>query len=328
MVQMISRKWLSVSVVAGVLAVLAASSSFAQGNNYPSKPIQLTIPWPPGGRTDVVSRMFAACLEKGFGSPVVVNNMVGGAGLIGSLAVRNAKPDGYTISVGGIGLAIIQHQRKTDLKLTDFTWISRIYWAPLVVAVPAESPFKTFGDLAAYGKANPGKLRHGNSIAGGSTHIASEMMARSIGIKLTQMPYRGEGLMAVGLASGEPDFSIGLMPTFRPFVEDKKVRVIGVADTQRNELFPDIPTLKEQGYDVVLPAFEALFVPKSTPENVLSTLSRQAKICLTDQELKKRFADIGVSLSYQDSKEFTPWFLAFDKELKSTMDGLGLSNKE
>lgn len=309
-------------------SVLRVDKGGAYAQDYPNKVVQFMIPWPPGGRTDTIVRMVAPYLEKELGVPVVVENKVGGGGLVGMAALRDAKPDGYTISSGGIAMTSIQYQKKTDIKLADFTWIARIYWTPQVLAVPTNSPFKTVKELVEFAKANPGKLKHGNTGTGSSTHLASEDMAKKLGVKITQIPYRGEGPMVIGLAAGEADFAFGLMPPFRPFLEDKRIRVLAVADNVRNELYPEIPTLKELGYDIVIPAFEALHGPLGLPEPVLKRLSEAAKKTLTNPELKKKLGEIGLNLAYQSAEDFVPWLQNYDKQTKALMDELGLTVKD
>jgi tripartite-type tricarboxylate transporter receptor subunit TctC len=269
--------------------------------------------------------MVAPYLEKELGVSVVVENKAGGGGLVGMAALRESKPDGYTISSGGIAMTSIQYQKKTDIRLSDYTWIARIYWTPQVLAVPVNSPFKSVKDLMDYAKANPGKLKHGNTGAGSSTHLASEAMAKQFGMKITQVPYRGEGPMVIGIAAGEVDFAFGLMPPFRPFLEDKRIRVLAVADDNRNELYPDVPTMKELGYDVVIPAFEALHAPKNLSAPVLKRLSEAAKKTLTNPELKKKLGEIGLNLAYQPAEEFIPWLQGYDKQTKALMEELGLA---
>ena len=131
--------------------------------------------------------------------------------------------------------------------------------------------------------------------------------------------------MVIGLASQEADFAFGLMPPFRPFIEDKRIRVLAVADEKRNELYPEIPTFKELGFNVIIPAFEALHTPKGLPEPVLKKLSAAAEKALTDPDLKARFASVGLNLSYQPGPELTAWLKTYDEETKALMTDLGLN---
>ena len=256
---MTSRRHVGSRTIVGLVCLIAmgfgSPGAFAQ--NFPSKPVEMSIPWPPGGRTDIMVRLLAPYLEKELGQPVPVVNRVGGGGVTGMVAFKNARPDGYTISSGGISLSSMQYQKKIGVGLWDFNWYARAYSTPMVLAVPGTSPFKTAKDFVDFAKANPGKLKHGSTGVGSSTHLASEAMANKLGIKIAQVPYRGEGPAAIALAGGEADFSLGLMVAFRTFTEDGKMRILGVASDERDENVRDIPTMKEQGYDFTYQAFEA-----------------------------------------------------------------------
>lgn len=310
------------TALAAIVPCFLMGAAFAQ--NYPTKPVEMTIPWPPGGRTDIMVRLLSPYLEKELGQPVPVVNRVGGAGVTGMTQLKNARPDGYMISSGGIALSSMQYQKKIGVSLKDFTWIARVYSTPMVLVVPANSPFKTAKDLVQFAKANPGKLKHGNTGVGSSTHLASEALAKKFGFKIVQVPYRGEGPAVVGLAGAEADFSLGLMVAFRPFVEDAKLRVLGVAGEERDENLPKTFTLKEQGLDWSYFAFEALHVPNGVPEVIVAKLSAAAKNAMANPELKKKFADIGLTLSYQDGPAFTKWLGEWDAQMLVQMKELGL----
>jgi tripartite-type tricarboxylate transporter receptor subunit TctC len=310
------------------LLSLSFSTLDAVAQSFPTKPVEMTIPWPPGGRTDIMVRLLAPYLEKELGQPVPVVNRVGGAGVTGMMFLKNSRPDGYLISSGGIALSSMQYQKPIGVSLWDFTWFARVYSTPMVLAVPGNSPFKTANDLLQFAKANPGKLKHGNTGVGSSTHLASEAMAKKLGFKITQVPYRGEGPAVVGLAGAEADFSLGLMVAFRPFVEDKKLRILGVAAPTRDENVPDVPTFKEQGIDFNYQAFEGLHVPNGVPEPVLAKLSAAAKNALTNAELKKKLADIGITLAYEDGPTFTAWLKQWDADVLAQMKELGLYGRD
>jgi tripartite-type tricarboxylate transporter receptor subunit TctC len=316
--------------IAGLLCLVAVcfGPPGAVAQEFPTKPVEMSIPWPPGGRTDIMVRLLAPYLEKELGQPVPVVNRVGGGGVTGMTAFKNARPDGYTISSGGIALSSMQYQKKMGVSLWDFTWFAQAYSTPMVVAVPGNSPFKTAKEFLDFAKANPGKLKHGNTGVGSSTHLASEAMANKLGFKIVQVPYRGEGPAVIGLAGVEADFSLGLMVAFRPFVEDNKLRILGVAADVRDENIRSIPTLKEQGMDFTYQAFEGLHVPNGVPEPVLAKLSTAARNALTNTELKKKFADIGLTLAYQDGPTFTKWLKEWDAQVLAQMKDLGLYGRD
>jgi tripartite-type tricarboxylate transporter receptor subunit TctC len=319
-------RWGYVLWIWGLLFSMGGTTGIAA--EYPSKPIEMVIPWPAGGRTDIATRVYAPYLEKNLGVPVVVINKVGGGGILGMSFVRDAKPDGYTISSGGMAMTNFQYQKPGNLNLWDYTWIARVYWTPQVLAVNVKSPYKSLKELMEYAKANPGKLRHGNTATGSTTHICSEDLARKFKLKFTQVPYKGEGDTVKGIGAGEVDCAFGLMLAFRPLVEDGKLKILGVADEKRNPLFPDIPTFREQGYEFLAPTWEAVHAPKGIPQNVYQKLSEASKKALNDPELIDKFGKIGMNISYQAGPEFTQWLKGYDKEIKELTYELGLEFKK
>lgn len=323
----LSRRTLLKLMGAGALGTVTRSVVEATAAGYPTKPVEMVIPWPPGGRTDLAVRTMAPYLEKYLGQPVVVINKVGGAGIIGMTYARDAKPDGYTISSGGMALSLFQYQKPSGLSLWDYTWIARTYWTPMVVAVNAQSPAKTLKDLVDQAKAAPNKLRHGNSGTGSTTHLASAAFAKKFGLKFTQVPYKGEGPAVIGLGSSEVDFAFGLMVAFRALVDAGKLRILAVADTSRDRNYPGVPTSAEQGYEFTAPAWEAIHTPKGLPKPVLAALADACRRALSDGELKEKFAKMGLHLSYQPGPEFTEWLRTWDKDVKDLIFELGLNYK-
>jgi tripartite-type tricarboxylate transporter receptor subunit TctC len=303
-------------------------SELALSADYPTKPIEFIIPFASGGRTDIAGRMIAPFLEKQLGVPVVVINKVGGGGVIGMNYVKDAKPDGYTICSGGQAMVLFHYEKPGAPSFLDYTWIARTYLTPLVLVVNTSSPFKTLNELMEYAKAHPGKLKHGNTGSGNTTHIASEKFAKKFGIKFTQVPYQGEGPAVKGIGTGEVDMVFGLMAAFRPLVEAGELRVLGVADEKRNPLYPEISTFREQGIDHVEPFWECIHTPKGLPKNVYDKLFEACKKALTNPELIEKAAKIGLNINYQPGPEFFEMLKSWDKGAKEMIFELGLQLKK
>ena len=295
---------------------------------FPSKPIEVLLPWPAGGRSDVAARMFAPYLEKYLGVPVVVVNKVGGGGVVGMLQLRDTTPDGYTISFGGMAMANFQYMKPGNISLWDYTWIGRDHYTPMVIGVKENSPFKSVKDIIEYAKTNPKKLRHGNTATGSTTHLCSEEFEKQFGIKFTQVPYPGEGPLTKGIGSGEVDMAFGLMLPFRPMVENKKITIIGVASEKRNVLYPEIPTFREQGVDFVSMTWDAMMAPKGIPGNVYKKLDEVCKKTFSDPELIDKMGKLGLNLSYQPGPEFIEYLKTYDKNMKGLIFDLGLQLKK
>jgi len=294
---------------------------------YPNKPLTYTIFWPPGGRSDIVARMISPYLEKYLGTPVVVNNNVGGAGVIGHKVVREAKPDGYTLAQSGT--TVMFQYTKPGISLWDYTWIANIYSAPFMIAVPSNSPFKSLKELVDFGKANPKKLKHGNSGTGSTTHLGSAAFGMKFGCEFTQIAYKGEGPAVIGIASGEIDLSFGPMAAFKQMVEAGKLRILANCAPKRSKQHSQIATTRELGFDFAWDAWEAIFGPKGLPENktVYPKLSEAVKKAILDPELDQKLLAIGLDVQYKPTDELEKWLKEDDKEIKKITFDLGLQNK-
>jgi tripartite-type tricarboxylate transporter receptor subunit TctC len=294
---------------------------------YPSKPLTYTIFWPPGGRSDIVARMISPYLEKYLGQPVVVNNNVGGAGVIGHKVVKEAKPDGYTLAQSGT--SVMFQYTKPGISLWDYTWLANIYSAPFMIAVPANSQFKSLKELVDFGKANPKKLKHGNSGTGSTTHLGSAAFGMRFGCEFNQIAYKGEGPSVIGIASGEVDVSFGPMAAFKQMVEAGKLKILANCAPGRSKQFPQIPIAKELGYDFSWDAWEAIFGPKGLPENkaVYPKLSQAVKKAILDPEFVQKLLAIGLDVQYTAPEELEKWLRENDKEIKKVIFELGLQHK-
>jgi len=318
--------WLAVlgGFLLGAVSNLPAA---AQAAEYPSKPVTYTVFWPPGGRSDIVARMVSPYLEKYLGTPVVVTNQVGGAGVIGHKIVREAEPDGYTLAQSGT--TVMFQYTKPGISLWDYTWIANIYSAPFMVAVPEKSPYRTLRDLVQFAKENPNKLRHGNTGTGSTTHLASAAFGTKFGCAFTQIAYKGEGPAVIGISSAEVDLAFGPMVAFRQMVEAGKLRILAVCAPKRSEQYPAIPTAQELGYEFYWDAWEAIFGPKKLGENqnVYGKLSEAVRKTILDPELGRKLLSIGLTVQYRSGAELEGWLKENDKEIKKVIFDLGLQYK-
>ena len=319
--------WMQLVVMAGFSVIGVMVSTAMAAEEYPRKPLTYTIFWPPGGRSDIVARMISPFIEKHLGTPVVVNNNVGGAGVIGHKEVREAKPDGYVLAQSGT--TVMFQYTKPGINLSDYTWVANIYSAPFVIAVPSGSPFKSLKELVDFGKANPKKLRHGNSGTGSTTHLGSAGFAMKTGIELTQIAYKGEGPAVIGIASAEVDVAFGPMVAFKQMIEAGKLRTLAICAPNRSKQHPDLPTCKELGYDFNWDAWEAIFGPKALPENgaVWPKLSEAIKKAILDPEFGQKLVSIGLEVQYRAGEELAKWLKENDQETKKIIFDLGLEYK-
>jgi tripartite-type tricarboxylate transporter receptor subunit TctC len=296
--------------VRGMAALLAAAVLMplaAAAQEYPSKPIHVVVPFPPGGAVDTVARIVGQALSERVKQPVIVDNKPGASSNIGMEFVARAPADGYTLLMASNGIAT-NNALFPDLAFDgrrDFVPVARVGYAPLVFVVPANSPDKTLAALIADAKANPGKLTYGTAGNGSSGHLAGELFKTAAGIDVLHVPYKG-GAPAITDLLGE---RISFMP-INPIevmghVKAQKLRALAVASDARVPYLPDVPTTKEAG----LPGFEAvvwwgMVAPAKTPSAVVARLNDEINKSLRDPAVAKKLEDAGVVIVQQTPEQF------------------------
>jgi tripartite-type tricarboxylate transporter receptor subunit TctC len=298
------KAWLK--LVSAAAVGLIALSALAQ--EYPSKPIKMIVPFPPGGTSDVMGRMMADELGKILKQPVIVENVGGAGGVIGTERGAKATADGYTIVQTGVGQSAVAHGLDANLKYnsnTDFIHLTQVHSGPNVLLVHPSLPFKTVKDLVDYAKANPGKLDYGFTHAA-SGHMAMELFKQTAGIFMTGIPYRGGGPMMTDLLGGTVKVVFLNQDVALQHVKAGKLRALGVSSTQRNTLYPDVPTIAESGYK----GFEALSwsgmsIQKGTPKAVVDKLEAAMSQAMTSPAIKQRMDSQGFVIPTQGSKAYT-----------------------
>jgi len=267
------RAWMAGAVSLGGAALLRAREAAAQA--YPQRPVKIIVPYAAGGGTDVFSRLLAAQIEREFGQTLVIENRAGGASVIGTQAVANAEPDGYTI--GMVDSAFVTNPGLLKDRLPydtrkDFVPVSLLSRTQLVLCVHPSSPFKTAQELIAFAKANPGKLTFASAGIGTGIHLAGEQFRQVAGIEIVIVPYRGGAPALADFLAGKVDFTFGAVPTIREHILGGKARGLGVTRGRAPQL-PDIPSMEELGYASVDSASEmGLIAPAATPPPIVQKL--------------------------------------------------------
>ncbi|MBN9088678.1 MAG: tripartite tricarboxylate transporter substrate binding protein [Reyranella sp.] len=263
--------------------------------NWPEKPIKLVVGFTPGSATDVTGRMFAQRFSEAWGQPVVVDNVAGNSGAIGTDKVAKAPPDGYALMwAGNAAITVLPSMQQLPFDpVKDFEHITTTLVMPSVIFVNNDLPVKSLADLIAYAKANPGKLSYGTPGVGTPQHVAGELFCRLAGIKMEHIPYRGANL--TDTMSGVVPVGIQNAGAAMPFVRDNRVRGLAVTALKRSPNASDLPTLVEAGF----PGFEAtswfaLLAPKGTPKPILNKVRAEALKVLADPEMVKKFAVMGL----------------------------------
>ena len=284
-------------VVAGSLA-LSFGAAMAQGGTYPTKPIRMVVPYPAGGATDVAARMLAPRLQEELGQPVVVDNRPGAGGNIAMSSVLQAGADGYTLGMTLTGMLSVKPviYKKAGFSASDFVPIAQVSLAPLLLVVPENSPYKTVPELLAAGKkAGKGGMPYGSAGAGGLSHLASESINAHADGNFVHVPYKGGAPLVQALMANE--VSWGLLGTgdARSFVQSGKLRAIGVLRNGRSELWPNIPTLTEQGVagGVDFDVWFGVVAPAKTPAPVVKLLNEKIAKIVAEPAFRKRLNELG-----------------------------------
>ena len=284
-------------------ALFAAAPALAQTAAFPTKPLRIIVPYPPGGATDVAARLVAPRLAEELKQNVVVENRPGASGNLGMVALLQSPPDGHTLAMSLTGMVSINPTTysKAGFTAADFTPVARVSLAPLVLVVPAESPWKTMGDLIAAGKAaGKGGLPYGSTGAGGISHVASELVNAAADGNFTHVPYRGGAPLAQALMANEVRWGLLGTADARAQIQGGKLRALGQLRATRSELWPDVPTLTEQGVrgGVDFDMWFGLVVPSKTPASVVTLLNDKVAKIVAEPEFRRRLNEIGgVSLT-------------------------------
>ena len=255
------------------IAALLGSTLFPRlsvaQSDYPSRPIRVIVPYAPGG-TDQQLRLLAQPLQKILGQALVIDNVAGAGAAIGTAAVKNAKPDGYTLLYTGTGaLTVGPNIGKTPYTMDDLVPIGNVIGTPFVVAAKAGGAFKTLAEMVAYGRANPGKISFGSAGHGTTTHMAGEAIAGAGGFKILHVPYQGIGPAVTSILGGNVDMVVGLPNAIMPHVNAGKLVALAITGPQRSELMPNFITVREGGIDMIDVTKFGFFAPKGTPDAVL-----------------------------------------------------------
>jgi tripartite-type tricarboxylate transporter receptor subunit TctC len=276
------------------LALLLAFPAAAQ--TYPSQPIRLIAPFPPGGSVDIMARLIGEPLGAQLGGKIVIDNRSGASGNIGMEAAARAKPDGYTVVLNTIPLATNQalFDKLNWDPIKDFAPIGMVATAPHVLVVPAKVAAHKVDDLVRMARANPGKLTYASAGVGTTFHLCGEMFKDSTSTFILHVPYRGGGPALLDTLAGQVDMSFPTLSAALPHVKAGTLRALAVTDTTRSSLLPDVPTLQEAGVkNFQFTQWLTLLAPAGTPRDVVMRLNAALRSTLTSKEMRDRFAQQG-----------------------------------
>jgi tripartite-type tricarboxylate transporter receptor subunit TctC len=318
---MLRRKLFAVGLL------LAAGLAAAQ-SAYPSKPVTMIVPFPPGGLADVVGRPVAEAMGRELGQPVIIENKPGAGGGIGMAQAAKAQPDGYTVLLSLSSFTVLPEAdavigRAPMYTLNALRPIARFTADPTVLAVRADAPWKTVKEFIDDARKRPGAINYGSSGNYGTMHVPMEILAQNAGIKLTHVPYTGAGPAVVALLGGQIDAVSSGPATVLQQVKAGKLRVLAHWGNARLQTLPEVPSLKESGYDAEYAQWSGLFVPAGTPDAVVQRLRAAARAAANDAKVKEVILNAGSPILYQDTPDFERYVQADAHRMADVVKRIG-----
>lgn len=315
----------AIFTVLTILAVFGMFSS-AVAEDYPTKPVQMLIPFGAGGSADSMGRLIAKASEEYLGQNIVAVNKPGAGGGIMLTALHDAKPDGYTIGWGSTGILTATNIGNVPFKHDVFTHIARIGYSAMPIAVRADAPWNTFEEFAAYAKENPNKIKIGNAGTGSATHLTPIFIEKELGLQFIHVPL-GAKRRVPSLLGGEVEAICVPLPEVAGQVQAGKAKILVIPSAERDPSFPDIPTMKDLGYDVVIELFRGISVPKGTPDAVVAKLEEAFRKGSEDPEFIEFSKKNGFNIAFMGKAEFNEYVEPMDDKIAMVMKETGLNKK-
>jgi tripartite-type tricarboxylate transporter receptor subunit TctC len=314
-----------------LLAAAAACAlpwAAAQAPAWPSRPITLIVPFPPGGLADIVARPVAEALARDLGQPVIIDNKPGAGGGIGMGLAAKSKPDGHTLLMALSSLTVLPEAdvilgRAPMFSLQDLRPVARYTADPTVLAVRADSPWKSVKDFIDEAKRRPGAINYGSSGNYGTMHVPMEILAQEAGVKLTHVPFTGAGPAVLALLGGQIQAVSTGPATVLQHVKAGKLRVLGHWGTGALASLPDVPALKDTGFNAEYAQWSGLFVPSGVPDAIVQRLRSAARNAAQDARVREVIQGAGSPILYQDMPEFERYVQADARRMADVVKRIG-----
>jgi tripartite-type tricarboxylate transporter receptor subunit TctC len=312
---------------AATAAVLAAGSTDAQ-DNYPTRPVTLVNPFPPGGAVDVVARPLAAVLEPIIKQPAVIETKAGAAGQVGAQFAASAKPDGYTllmhiVSISGFAEVDKLFGRPAKFTRDDFIPIARFIADPMVLVVNDKQPYKSLEQFVDDAKKRPNELIFSSSGLYGALHLPTALFMKAAGIQMRHLPTAGGGPALTSILGNNAQVLVSSIAAANAQMKAGKLRPLAGFGAQRAPALPDVPTMKELGYNIEFYLWIGLFAPKGTPAAVIATLREASKKAAADDKFKQAMSNLGQDVAYLDQAEFKTFWDADAKRVEDAVRSIG-----
>jgi tripartite-type tricarboxylate transporter receptor subunit TctC len=293
------------TIFSTALAMLLALAGPANAQNFPNRAVTMVIPFAAGGPQDTIGRIIAQRMGELLGQTVVVENIGGAGGMTGSKRVADAKPDGYTMIVGSVGT---HAQNQTLYKrplynvLTDFTPVAFLAETPIVLITRKDLPANNYKEFVAYAKANQAKMQFGSAGAGSATHLGCVVLNTAMGTNIVHVPYKGTGPAMQDLVAGRIDFLCEIITTAKPQIEGGSVKALAIMTTERSPVIPNLPTSREQGLDVQAYTWNAIYLPKGAPADIVKKLNETAIAAMNTPSVRDRLQGLGAMIVAPDRR--------------------------
>lgn len=320
---MMNRKSV-LAVLASVLVMLTGINAY--GADYPSKPVQLLIPFGAGGSADSMGRMIAKAAEESLGQRIIAVNRPGAGGGIMYTALKESKADGYTLGWNSTGVLTVTNIGNVPFKHDVFENVARIGYSAMPIAVRADAPWKTFQEFADYAKKNPNKIKVGNAGTGSATHLTPIFIEKELGLKFIHVPL-GAKRRVPSLLGGEVDAICVPLPEVAAQTRAGKAKVLVIPSEVRDPNFPDVPTMKELGYDVVLELFRGISVPKGTPADIIKKLEAAFQKGSQEPAFIEFSKKNSFNISFMGQDEFNKYVNPMNDKIAKVMTEAGLKKK-
>jgi len=305
-------------------ALAGAGTATASAAAYPERPITFICPWPAGGTADATMRALCVAAGRQLGQPMVLENRAGASGMVGLKALAGAKPDGYT--VGQIPISVTRFSQLGSVQvdpMKDLTYLARTSGQTFGIAVRADAPWKTLKEFVAHAKANPGKVTYGSSGLGGATHVGMEEFAAVAGVQFNHIPYKGGAPALQDLLGGQLD-SLADSSSWAAHVKSGKLRLLATWGEKRTQDFPEVQTLREQGFDVVVDAPNGVGAPKGLDPAIERRLREAFKVAVASPEFISACDKIDAPVMYLDGPDYEKYASAVYKKEAQLIERLKL----
>ncbi|MDR1625575.1 MAG: tripartite tricarboxylate transporter substrate binding protein [Spirochaetia bacterium] len=320
-------------IAAVLMCVMVSGALFARGSSetteqFPAKPVNAMVAWAAGGGADLVFRALAAVFPKyANGQPLVITNSGGAAGVPGITQFSKEAADGYWIMHWNIAHVIKTHMDNVPFTATSFVPVIKVVEASNYLNVRADAPWKTLQDYIADAKKNPGKVSVGNAGPGGGNHMGALLFERAAGIELLHVPFTGGGPSVTGLMSGQCDSAMNVAPEGISNAQAGQLRILAVFGDKRFDSFPDVPTGKELGINLVLNQWRGIVAPAGTPEDIVQKLHDIFKKCIEDPEFVAKMKELNATPAYASAKDFGALVASSDKAYEEIIKNNKMGNR-